>query len=68
MIRTMASPGQESESFNSQSLVDSMRTMIHTARPDGYLDYFNNRLARVPGRHYVRRVPVDVYGFHSPRH
>jgi PAS domain-containing protein len=43
MIRTMASPGQESESLNSQFLVDSMPAMIHTARPDGYLDYFNKR-------------------------
>jgi hypothetical protein len=43
MIRTMASSGQESESLNSQFLVDSMPAMIHTARPDGYLDYFNKR-------------------------
>ncbi len=43
MIRTMASPGQESESLNDQFLVESMRAMIHTAGPDGYLDYFNKR-------------------------
>src|ERR1700720_1106680 len=43
MIRTMASPGQESESLNNQFLVDSMPAMIRTARPDGYLDYFNKR-------------------------
>ena len=43
MIRTMASPGQESESLNSQFLVDSMPAMIHAARPDGYLDYLNKR-------------------------
>jgi hypothetical protein len=43
MIRTMASPGQESESLNSQLLVASMPAMIHTARPDGNLDYFNKR-------------------------
>jgi PAS domain-containing protein len=43
MIRTMASPGQESESWNSQFLVDSMPSIIHTARPGGYLDYFNKR-------------------------
>jgi hypothetical protein len=29
--------------LNSQFLVDSMPAMIHTARPDGYLDYFNKR-------------------------
>jgi PAS domain S-box-containing protein len=43
MIRTMASPGQGSESLNSQFLVDSMPAMIYAARPDGYLDYFNKR-------------------------
>jgi PAS domain-containing protein len=43
MIRTMASTGQKSESLNSQFLVDSMPAMIHTASPDGYLDYFNKR-------------------------
>jgi PAS domain-containing protein len=43
MIRTMCSPGQESESLNSQFLIDSMPAMIHTARPDGYLDCFNKR-------------------------
>jgi PAS domain-containing protein len=37
----MASSGQESESLNSQFLVDSMSVMIHAARPGGYLDYFN---------------------------
>ena len=39
----MASPGQESESWNGQFLVDSMPAMVHTARSDGYLDYFNKR-------------------------
>jgi PAS domain-containing protein len=39
----MASPGQESESLNSQFLVDSMPAMILAARPDGCLDYFNKR-------------------------
>jgi PAS domain-containing protein len=43
MIRTMASPGQESQSLNSQFLVDSMPAIIHAARPDGNLDYFNKR-------------------------
>ena len=43
MIRAMAAPGQESESFNSQFLVDSMPAMIHTAKPEGSLDYFNKR-------------------------
>ena len=33
----MASPGQESESLN----IQLAPAPIHTARPDGYLDYFN---------------------------
>src|SRR6202140_5653655 len=41
MIPTMASAGQQPESSNIQLLVDSIPALIHTARPDGYLDYFN---------------------------
>src|SRR5260370_452887 len=41
MMRAMASPRQESESLDVQVLVDSIPALIHTARPDGYLDYFN---------------------------
>jgi PAS domain S-box-containing protein len=37
----MASAGQQSEPLNIQLLVDSIPALIHTARPDGYLDYFN---------------------------
>jgi len=37
----MASGGEQSESLNIQLLVDSIPALIHTARPDGYLDYFN---------------------------
>ena len=37
----MASPKRESEPLNIQLLVDSIPALIHTARPDGYLDYFN---------------------------
>jgi formate hydrogenlyase transcriptional activator len=37
----MASSGQGSERLNAQLLVDSIPALIHTARPDGYLDYFN---------------------------
>ena len=45
----MASPGQESESLNNQFLVDSMPAMIRTARPDGYVDYFDKRLPEYLG-------------------
>ena len=39
----MASSGQGSgsERLNAQLLVDSIPALIHTARPDGHLDYFN---------------------------
>jgi len=37
----MASSGQGSERVNAQLLVDLIPALIHTARPDGYLDYFN---------------------------
>ena len=37
----MASSGQGSERLHAQLLVDSIPALIHTARPDGYLDYFN---------------------------
>ena len=40
-MRTMASLRPESEPLNIQLLVDSIPALIHTARPDGYLDYFN---------------------------
>jgi len=37
----MASAEQQPDSLNIQLLVDSIPALIHTARPDGYLDYFN---------------------------
>ena len=40
-MRAMASPRQESNSLDVQLLVDSIPRLIHTARADGYLDYFN---------------------------
>jgi PAS domain S-box-containing protein len=40
-MRPMASAGPQPESLNIQLLVDSIPALIHTARPDGYLDYFN---------------------------
>ena len=40
-MRAMASAGQQPGSLNIQLLVDSIPALIHTATPDGYLDYFN---------------------------
>jgi formate hydrogenlyase transcriptional activator len=39
----MASAEQQRESLNIQLLVDSIPALIHTARPDGCIDYFNKR-------------------------
>jgi PAS domain S-box-containing protein len=41
MMVTMASPRQDSDSLDVQVLVDSIPALIHTARSDGYIDYFN---------------------------
>jgi PAS domain S-box-containing protein len=40
-MATVASAEQQRDSLNIQLLVDSIPALIHTARPDGYLDYFN---------------------------
>jgi PAS domain-containing protein len=37
----LASSGQGSERLNVQVLVDSIPALIHTARPDGHLHYFD---------------------------
>jgi len=67
----MTSPGQESEYLNAQLLVDSIPALIHTARPDGYLDYFNKRwleylgvtLDKVIGWNWTSVIhPQDVEG------
>jgi hypothetical protein len=41
MMLAMAS--SEGESKHSPDIIDSVPTLIHTGRPDGYLDYFNQR-------------------------
>jgi formate hydrogenlyase transcriptional activator len=67
----MASSGQVSERLNAQLLVDSIPALIHTARPDGYLDYFNKpwleylgvTLDKVTGWNWTAVVhPEDVEG------
>jgi hypothetical protein len=37
----MASPGHGFESKHLLGIIDSIPSLIHTGRPDGYLDYFN---------------------------
>src|SRR5258705_494396 len=67
----MASSGQGSERLNAQLLVDSIPALIHTARPDGYLDYFNKpwleylgvTLDKVTGWNWTAVIhPEDVEG------
>jgi PAS domain S-box-containing protein len=41
IMPAMASSAQGSEHLSAQLLVDSIPALIHTARPDGYIDYFN---------------------------
>ena len=67
----MASSGQGYDHLNAQLLVDSIPALIHTARPDGYLDYFNKpwleylgvSLEKVTGWNWTAFVhPEDVEG------
>jgi PAS domain S-box-containing protein len=67
----MASSGQGSERLNAQLLVDSIPALIHTAMPDGYLDYFNKpwleylgvTLDKVAGWNWTAFIhPEDVDG------
>src|SRR5579864_2117875 len=53
MMPAMALPGQESESKHLLGTVHSIPSLIHTARPDGYLDYFNQRWLQYVG------VPIE---------
>jgi PAS domain S-box-containing protein len=70
----MASSGQGSEHLNAQLLVDSIPALIHTSRPDGYLDYFNKpwleylgvTLDKVAGWNWTAYIhPEDVEGIVS---
>jgi len=71
IMPAMAASGQASESFNAQLLVDSIPALIHTATPDGYLDYFNKpwleyfgvTLDKVAGWNWTAFIhPEDVEG------
>jgi PAS domain S-box-containing protein len=71
MMRSMSSPGRESGPLDTQVLVDSIPALIHTARPDGYLDYFNKpwleylgvTLDKVAGWNWTSFIhPEDVDG------
>jgi PAS domain S-box-containing protein len=71
IMPTMASSGLGTDRLNAQLLVDSIPALIHTARPDGYLDYFNKpwleylgvTLDKVAGWNWTAFVhPEDVEG------
>ncbi len=71
IMPAMASSGQGPERLNAQLLVDSIPALIHTSRPDGYLDYFNKpwleylgvTLDKVAGWNWTAYVhPEDVEG------
>jgi PAS domain S-box-containing protein len=71
MMRAMYAPRQVSEPQEVQVLVDSIPALIHTARPDGYLDYFNKPwleylgvpLDKVAGWNWTAYIhPEDVEG------
>jgi hypothetical protein len=66
-----ASAEQQADSLNIQLLVDSIPALIHTGKPDGYLDCFNKpwlefygvRLGKVAGWNWTAFVqPEDVEG------
>src|SRR5271155_1778829 len=72
----MASSRPESEPFNIQLLVDSIPALIHTGRPDGYLDYFNKpwleylgvTLDKVAGWNWTNFIhPEDLDGIVTER-
>ena len=46
---SMASPAHASESKHLLGIIDSIPSLIHTARPDGFLDYFNQHWLRYVG-------------------
>src|SRR5258708_33598520 len=61
-MRAMAASGdgaaRQDETSDLQLLVDSAPSLIHTGRPDGYLDFFNRTWLR-----YVGRSPEDLQGW-----
>jgi PAS domain S-box-containing protein len=71
IIRAMSSLRSAFDAADIQVLVDSIPALIHTARPDGHLDYFNKRwleylgvtLDRVTGWNWTEFIhPQDLEG------
>ena len=61
-MRAMATTGdgavRRDQTSDLQFLIDSTPSLIHTGRPDGYLDFFNQSWLR-----YVGRSPEDLQGW-----
>jgi PAS domain S-box-containing protein len=66
MMRGMSSPRRESDLMDMQALVDSIPALIHTGRPDGYLDYFNKRWLEYLGVTLDELVGWNWTGFVHP--
>jgi formate hydrogenlyase transcriptional activator len=49
MMRIVASQGSKLDPINFRLLVDSVPALIHTALPDGYLDFFNQSWLKYVG-------------------
>jgi formate hydrogenlyase transcriptional activator len=58
MMPTMVSPERESGSRSLLNIIDAIPSLIHTARPDGFLDYFNR-----PWLQYVGLPLEDLLGW-----
>src|ERR1700750_2883622 len=58
MMPTMVSPERGAGSRNLLNIIDSIPSLIHTARPDGFLDYFNR-----PWLQYVGLALEDLLGW-----
>jgi PAS domain S-box-containing protein len=70
-MRAMPAPRPKPDPLDAQLLVDSIPALIHTSRPDGYLDYFNKpwleylgaTLDKVAGWNWTNFIhPEDVDG------
>jgi PAS domain S-box-containing protein len=66
MMRGMSSPRRESDLMDMQALIDSIPALIHTGRPDGYLDYFNKRWLEYLGVTLDELVGWNWTGFVHP--
>ena len=58
IMPAMASPRRESEPLNIQLLVDTIPSLIHTAMPNGCLDYFDQ-----PWLEYLEVALDEVAGW-----